>query len=70
VKYVSEKAQTRKRGVRDVGIVIIAAALVMIPSFVGRIELNRVKLPISVTAVTALLLFLVGVFLLMKVLKD
>jgi len=67
---VSEKAQPRKRGVRDVGIVIVAAALVMIPSFVGRIELNRVKLPISVTAVTALLLFLVGVFLLMKVLKD
>jgi len=55
---------------RDVAIVILAAALVMIPSFVGRIELNRLKIPVSIAAITALALFLVGIFLLTRTLKD
>jgi Ca2+/Na+ antiporter len=67
---MSEKLQSRKRGMREVGIVLAAAALVMIPSYIGRIELNRLKIPISIVAVTCFALFLVGVFLLTKGLKD
>jgi hypothetical protein len=70
VNYVSGKLQPRKRGMRDVAIVMAAAALIMIPSYVGRVELDRLKVPISIVAVTSLGLFLVGVFLLTKVLKD
>lgn len=67
---VSEKSQPRKRGLRDIGIVIAAAVLVMIPGYVGYIELYRLKIPISIIAVTSFALFLVGVFLLTIVLKD
>jgi hypothetical protein len=50
--------------------VIVAAALIMIPSFAGRIAMSRLKLPISFAAIMSLALFVVGVFLLVKVLHD
>lgn len=55
---------------REVAIVLAAVALVMIPGYIGRIELNRLKIPISIVAVSCFALFLVGVFLLTKVMKD
>ena len=68
--YMSEKLPSRKRGMREAGIVIAAAALVMIPSYIGRIELTRLKIPISIVAASCFALFLVGVFLLTKTMKD
>ena len=68
--YMPEKSPSRKRGMREVGIVIAAAALVMIPSYIGRIELNRLKIPISIVAASCFALFLVGAFLLTKGTKD
>lgn len=50
--------------------VVAAAALIMIPSFAGRIMMSRLKLPISFAAIISLALFVVGVFLLLKVLRD
>jgi ABC-type Mn2+/Zn2+ transport system permease subunit len=55
---------------RDVGLLIVGAALVMVPSFVGRIASGRLRLPISIAALISLVLFVVGVFVLVKVLKD
>jgi ABC-type enterochelin transport system permease subunit len=55
---------------REVGIVLAAAAFVMIPSYIGRIEVNRFNVPISVVAATCFAVFLLGVFLLTKALKD
>lgn len=50
--------------------VIVAAALIMIPSFAGKIAMSRLKLPVSFAAIIALAIFVVGVFLLLKVLHD
>lgn len=67
---MSEELPSRKGGMREVAIVLAAVALVMIPGYIGRIELNRLKIPISIVAVSCFALFLVGVFLLTKVMKD
>jgi len=67
---MSGDSQPRKHGMRDVGLLIVGAALVMVPSFVGRIASGRLRLPISIAALISLVLFVVGVFVLVKVLKD
>jgi uncharacterized membrane protein (UPF0136 family) len=69
-KSMSEAQKTRKRGSRDALMIIVAAALIMIPSFAGRIAMSRLKLPVSLAAIMSLVLFVVGVFLLLKVLHD
>ncbi len=48
----------------------VAAALMMSPSYLANIAFHRIKLDISIAAVGALALFLIGVFLLLRVLKD
>ena len=55
---------------RDVGLAIVAAALIMSPSYLSRILLHRLNIDVSILAVMSLALFLVGVFLLVKVLRD
>jgi uncharacterized membrane protein YhiD involved in acid resistance len=67
---LAEQEREKKRGFRDVLLVLVAAALVMSPSYLSLIVLHRLKLDISVVAVMALALFLVGVFLLVKVVKE
>jgi hypothetical protein len=54
----------------DVVIAVVAAALMMSPSYIGYIAINRLKLSVSIGAVGALALFLVGAFLLLRLLKD
>ncbi len=60
----------RKRGLRDVALVVVAAALIMSPSYLSRIISHRLSIDFSILAVMSLGLFLVGVFLLLKVLRD
>jgi hypothetical protein len=67
---LAQQTLRKKRGVRDVVHGIVAAALVMSPSYVGNIALHRLKLEISVVALVSLALFLVGVFLLLKLVED
>jgi hypothetical protein len=55
---------------RDVGLAIVAAVLILSPSYLSRIVLHRLHIDVSVLAVISLSLFLVGVFLLLKVLRD
>jgi hypothetical protein len=62
--------QASKAGVGKVLLVLVAAVLIFSPSFISRMILHRSNLDISVVAVVALVLFLVGVFLLLKVIKD
>ena len=62
--------QAGKAGVGKVLLVLVAAVLIFSPSFISRIILHRSNLDISVVAVVALVLFLVGVFLLLKVIKE
>jgi hypothetical protein len=60
----------KRRGFRDALLVLVAAALIISPSYLSLVLLHRLKLDISVVAVTALALFLVGAFLLVKVVRE
>jgi hypothetical protein len=60
----------KKRGFRDVFLVLIAAALIMSPSYMSLVALNRLKVGVSIVALMALALFLVGAVLLVKVVKE
>jgi hypothetical protein len=64
------QAQPRKRGVRDAVIALLAAALIIGPSYLASIMESRLKIDISIVAVMSLAFFLVGVFLLVRLLKD
>ena len=65
-----EQEPEKKRGFRDVLLVLVAAALIMSPSYLSLVLLHRLKLDISLVAVVALALFLVGAFLLVKVVRE
>ena len=66
---MGEKLPQRKRGIRDAVVAVLAAALIMSPSYFASITVHRFNVDITVAAVTALALFLVGVFLLFRLLK-
>jgi len=65
-----EQEPEKKRGFRDALLVLVAAALIMSPSYLSLILLHRLKLDISLLAVMALAFFLVGVFFLVKIVKE
>ena len=67
---MAEKTQSGNRGVRDVILAIVGAALVMSPSYLARIELNQFNFQLPMIAVSSLALFVIGVFLLLRVMKD
>jgi len=67
---LEERIVPRKRGIVDVFLVIVAAALVMSPSFLASIELRRLGIGLPIVAISSLALFLIGVFLLVRTLKD
>lgn len=55
---------------RDAVFVILAAALVMSPGYLASIVLHRLNLDIALVVIISLALFLSGIFLLLRVLKD
>jgi hypothetical protein len=67
---LAELQPRRKHGFRDAFLVLIAAALIMSPSYMSLFALNRLKLDVSIVALMALALFLVGAILLVKVVKE
>ncbi len=67
---VAENKVQRKRGMRDVLLAVVAAVLIMSPSYLSRIVIHRLNVDMSILAVMSLALFLVGVFLLLRVLRD
>jgi len=62
--------QTRELGMRHVLLVIVAAALMFSPTFISRMVYDRLGGDISVVALMALGLFLVGLTILLKVVKE
>ena len=64
------RAQLRKRGVRDVILGVVSAAMIMAPSYLADIMVGRLKIQISFAAILALAMFAVGVLLLVRLLKD
>ena len=66
----TSQAQPRKRGVRDVMVALVSVVMIMSPSYLADILLNRLKIPIAAAAIFALAVFLIGIFLLIRLLKD
>ena len=62
--------QTKQRGVRDALLVVVAAALMFSPTFIARSVYHRIGGDISVIAIMALAIFLVGTFIFLKVVKE
>jgi hypothetical protein len=62
--------QQRKRGIRDAIVAITSAAMIIAPSFVADILIGRLRVAVSIAAVLSIAIFLVGVFLLVRLLKD
>jgi hypothetical protein len=67
---LADRGTQNKSSVRNALLVVVAAALIMSPSYFSLLALHRTQLGVSVVAPIALALFLVGAFLLVKVVKD
>jgi len=59
-----------KRGMRQVVMAVLGAALVISPSFLARILVDHTKIGIGTIAVMSLALFLVGAYLIVTLLKE
>jgi hypothetical protein len=62
--------QQRKRGIRDAIVAVTSAAMIMAPDYVADILIGRLRIATSIAAVLSIAIFLVGVFLLVRLLKD
>jgi type IV secretory pathway TrbD component len=62
--------QQRKRGIRDAIVAVTSAAMIMAPGYVADILIGRLRIATSIAAVLSIAIFLVGVFLLVRLLKD
>jgi uncharacterized membrane protein len=65
-----KSGELAKPGVRKAILVIIGAVLMMSPAFISRSLLNRLSLELPEVAIVALAIFLVGVYLLLKAVRD
>ena len=54
----------------DVFLGMVAAALIMSPSFLASILMRRFSIGLPIVAILSLALFLIGVFLIVRLLKD
>jgi uncharacterized membrane protein len=62
--------EAKQNNMRQVFLVIVAAALMLSPTFIARIAYYRLGADISIAAIMALALFLVGTFILLRVVKE
>jgi hypothetical protein len=67
---MKEPMSKNKRGFLDVIMVVVAAALVISPAYVGGYLLSHGRLSISLVALVSLAMFLVGAFLIVKLLRE
>ena len=62
--------ETKKSGIREGILVILAAALMFSPTFIAARLYHRLGAHISIIAIMALAIFLVGTFILLRVVKE
>jgi len=66
----ASQVQPRKRGFNDAMIALVSVVLIMSPSYLADELMSKLKMPVSVAAIFALALFLVGIFLLIRLLRE
>ena len=69
-EYGMVQNQQSKRGMRHVIMAVLAAVLVIGPSFVARIILDHSKIHIAYVALGSLAMFLVGAYLIITLLRE
>ena len=69
-KSLSEKPAQKERRVLKVILILVAAALTVLPSYIGYYLMSRAKLSISIVAIVSLAMFLVGAYLIINLLKE
>jgi len=62
--------QTKKTGIRESLLVLLAVVLMFSPTFIAARLYHRLGADISILAIMALALFLVGTFLLLRIVKE
>jgi hypothetical protein len=62
--------QTKELAVRRALIVSVGAILMMVPSFLSKILIERLRFDIGMVAVGALGMFLIGTYLVLKFARD
>jgi len=67
---MTELKPEKRRGFLNVLVIVVAAALIISPSYIGGYLLSRGKLSVTPVALISLAMFLVGAFLIVKMLKD
>jgi hypothetical protein len=60
----------RKRGIRDVIVAVISAVMILSPSYLAYMLTSRLRVQVSIVAMLSMVVFLIGVFLLVRLLKD
>ena len=69
VKHLTTE-QTKKSGIRESVLVIVAVVLMFSPTFIAGRLYHRLGADISILAIMALAIFLVGTFLLLRFVKE
>ena len=64
------QAQPRRRGVPDFVVALVSVVMIMSPSYLADVLMSRLKIPIAAAAIFALAIFLVGIFLLIRLLRE
>jgi hypothetical protein len=67
---MSQPISVKKRGIKDVVMIIVACVLVISPAYVGGYLFTHGKLRVTSTALVSLAMFLVGAFLIVRLLKE
>lgn len=67
---MKEPILEKKRGFLDVVMIVVAAALIISPAYVGGYLLSHGKLSISLVALVSLAMFLIGAFMMVKLLRE
>jgi hypothetical protein len=69
-KSLAEKPAQKERGPLHVILLLAAAALTVLPSYIVYYLMRHAKLSISIAAIVALAMFLVGAYLIINLLKE
>ncbi|MGA2627806.1 MAG: hypothetical protein ABSF63_12225 [Candidatus Bathyarchaeia archaeon] len=67
---MTQKTTGKERGPLHVLLLLTAAALVVLPSYIMYYLMKHAKLSISIAAILALAMFVVGAYLIITLLKE
>ena len=67
---LAQKPPQKERGLLHVILLLAAAALIILPSYIVYYLMRHTKLSISIAAIVALALFVVGAYLIITLLKE